>query len=65
MSVSGRDPAAGNNGGAPNAKGFEEALDLLERALSLIDAQGGPQDAGAHLDLAIHRLRDWIAQGKG
>lgn len=36
------------------------ALELMEKALSLIDANDGPNDVGAHLDLAIHRLREWI-----
>ena len=38
-----------------------EALDLMARALGLLDATTAPSDAGAHLDIAIHRLRDWIA----
>ena len=33
------------------------ALRLMEQALDLIDADGGPHDAGAILDHAIHRLR--------
>ena len=36
------------------------ALQHMRQALSLIDEGQGPADAGAHLDLAIHRLTDWI-----
>lgn len=36
------------------------ALQHMRRALSLIDEGQGPPDAGAHLDLAIHRLTAWI-----
>jgi len=36
------------------------ALDLMVQALDLIDASDGTGVAGAHLDLAIHRLREWI-----
>ena len=43
----------------PGGDGAAEALDLMARALALIDASEAPADAGAHLDLAMHRLRDW------
>ena len=33
----------------------------MERALGLLDRAEGPDDIGAHLDLAIHRLKDWLA----
>ena len=33
----------------------------MERALGLLDDAKGPDDIGAHLDLAIHRLKDWLA----
>lgn len=36
------------------------ALNLMVQALELIDASEGAGIAGAHLDLAIHRLREWI-----
>jgi len=36
------------------------ALELMVQALDLIDASEGAGIAGAHLDLAIHRLREWI-----
>lgn len=34
------------------------ALALMERALELLDACGSGNDVGAHLDLAICRLRE-------
>lgn len=34
------------------------ALQLMERALELLDEDDPANVAGAHLDLAIHRLRD-------
>ena len=34
-----------------------EALQLMERALAVLDANEAPGDIGAHLDLAIERLR--------
>ena len=40
-----------------------EALAMMVEALRLIDAAGGADVAGAHLDLAIHRLREWIETG--
>lgn len=36
------------------------ALRLMEQALALIDANEGPDDAGAILDQAIQRLRSYI-----
>lgn len=49
-------------GGAADFRndGPAEALDLMTRALALLDANGAPADAGAYLDHAMHRLRDWI-----
>ena len=38
------------------------ALALLEQALNLIDRFDGPGEVGAHVDLAIHRLRDAIPE---
>ena len=52
------DDAAG--GKAP----ANEALDLMVEALRLIDLSDGAGVAGAHLDLAIHRLREWIESGQ-
>ena len=37
-----------------------EALALMVDALELIDSSEGAGVAGAHLDLAIHRLQEWI-----
>ena len=36
------------------------ALRLMEQALALIDANDGPDDAGAILDHAIQRLRTYV-----
>lgn len=36
------------------------ALLLMVEALELLDASEGAGVAGAHLDLAIHRLQEWI-----
>lgn len=36
------------------------ALALMTEALELIDSSEGATVAGAHLDLAIHRLQEWI-----
>ena len=38
----------------------QAALELMVQALDLIDSSEGAGTAGAHLDLAIHRLREWI-----
>ena len=50
------DPSSGDK---PKA-----ALKLMIQALDLIDASDGTGVAGAHLDLAIHRLREWIDASK-
>ena len=55
----GRDPLGGSTNPVPK-NNAAEALHLMEQALVLIDANGGPADAGAHLDLAIHRLKAWM-----
>jgi hypothetical protein len=34
----------------------------MAQALVLLDANEAPVDAGAYLDHAMHRLRDWIAE---
>jgi len=60
MSNAGREPAAQEIGvGYDKAR---QALSLMGNALDLIDANDGPHDAGAYLDQAICRLRDWIAK---
>jgi hypothetical protein len=38
----------------------KEALALMVDALELLDSSEGAGVAGAHLDLAIHRLQEWI-----
>jgi hypothetical protein len=57
-------PAWRNTTPTPH-ENVDEALELMERALALIDAAGGPDDAGAHLDLAIHRLKAWVDGARG
>jgi hypothetical protein len=38
------------------------ALNHMEQALELLDQLDGTTDgADAHLDMAIHRLRDWMS----
>jgi hypothetical protein len=59
MSNAGRGPAA-EDPTVPKEGRAREALRLMAEALTLIDANDGPDDAGAYLDQAIHRLRDWI-----
>jgi hypothetical protein len=41
------------------------ALTLMEQALELLDRCGTSLDAGAHLDLAICRLRERLQPGSG
>ena len=52
--------AAGGFAQCSNGAGAAEALDLMTRALALLDAHQAPADAGAYLDHAMHRLRDWM-----
>jgi hypothetical protein len=54
------DPAVGFNDSATSEGSGPRALALMVEALELLDLQGGADIAGAHLDLAIHRLRQWI-----
>jgi hypothetical protein len=58
MPTSGRDPATGEE--LRSLEEFAGALSLMERALDIIDHHDGPVDVGAHLDLAIDRLKRWI-----
>lgn len=39
-----------------------EVRDLMRRALNLIDRDGSAHDVGAHLDLAIVRLSEMLAE---
>lgn len=58
MPIDSRDRAAGEPAREDDKAGT--ALRLMEQALELIDANDGPDDAGAILDQAIHRLRAYI-----
>jgi hypothetical protein len=62
MSHAGRNSATDGNHPSPEER-VREALVLLEQALALLDANEGPGDVGAHLDLAINRLKDWLDSG--
>jgi hypothetical protein len=42
---------------------LKHALSLMETALNLIDRTGAALDVGAHLDHAIHRLKEFLATG--
>lgn len=58
-----RNPAAGFVNSESSERTGERALALMVEALELLDLHGGADIAGAHLDLAIHRLRQWIDKG--
>lgn len=58
MPTSGRVPATRKDAVTP--QNYAQALSLMEMALGIIDRHDGPTDAGAHLDLAIDRLKGWI-----
>lgn len=50
-------------GGAPPGASqtlMSHALTLMESALGLLDAADAPHDVGAHLDLAVHRLKEAV-----
>lgn len=55
-------PASPAGGSDPSSKErqADEALRLMQRALGLLDEAEGPDEVGAHLDLAMHRLQEWI-----
>jgi hypothetical protein len=65
MPGSTRDAAAGPTSAPIRQTPADEALAMMVEALRLIDLEGGADVAGAHLDLAIHRLREWIGQASG
>lgn len=50
----------GNDG--PRLRAIHRAIELVTEAIDLIDAHGGPADAAAHLELALHRLREDLEQ---
>ena len=58
MPTESRDHAAEESSREKNMA--EMALELMQQALDLIDANDGPHDVGAILDQSIHRLRDWL-----
>lgn len=64
MSKDCREPAAGGSADARYGDGAAEALDLMARALALLDANKAPADAGAYLDHAMHRLRNWLGSAE-
>jgi hypothetical protein len=59
MATNTRPLAAAGPDSLRNGDRAAEALDLMARALALLDAIEAPADAGAYLDHAMHRLRDW------
>lgn len=60
MATTRRDPAAASQVPASPDERAQAALALMVDALELIDSCESATVAGAHLDLAIHRLREWI-----
>lgn len=60
MATTNRDPAAPSPVALDDDQKAQEALSLMVQALELIDSSEGGGVAGAHLDLAIHRLQEWI-----
>lgn len=40
---------------------LREALTMMLQALDILDREKAPSDIGAHLDLAIQRLRETLA----
>jgi hypothetical protein len=42
--------------------GAKVALKLMEKALQHLDEDDVDDDIGAHLDLAIDRLRQWLTK---
>jgi hypothetical protein len=52
--------AAGGSASPSRESKLAQALQLMQRALSLIDEADGPGDIEAHLDLAIARLKEWL-----
>lgn len=64
MPRSSRNPGVGSKKGQSSGTPAERALALMIDALDILDRSGGPGVAGAHLDLAIHRLRESIDRAK-
>lgn len=65
MATTSRDPAATPHLTETPRDKAEGALKLMVEALALIDAGEGAGTAGAHLDLAIHRLQEWLDGQEG
>ena len=51
---------AGGSASPSRESQLAEALQLMQRALGLLDQADEPGDIGAHLDLAINRLSELI-----
>jgi len=60
MAASRRDSSGERQTTADPSDKPRAAMALMVEALELIDATEGATVAGAHLDLAIHRLQEWI-----
>lgn len=60
MPKTSRDNAAASGAPASENDKARQALALMIRALEIMDSSEGTGVAGAHLDLAIHRLQEWI-----
>lgn len=59
-----RGATAGSTGPTSAKALATEALAMMTEALRLIDLSGGGGSADAHLDLAIHRLSEWINEAE-
>ena len=64
MSSSNPASSAGSSDSRSKVTSLNEALQFMERALSLIDKADAPDDIGAHLDLAIIRLKECIESNR-
>jgi hypothetical protein len=58
------DPSTAAQAAASLEDKARAALALMVEALELIDASDGAGVAGAHLDLAVHRLQEWIQRSE-
>ena len=61
MSSIDRVPATADTNAKSQENRAQSALDLMKQALQLIDDNDGPDDAGAYLDQAIHRLENFLS----
>lgn len=46
----------------PSAQTLDTAASLMEEALRLLDEENDPANVTPHLDLALSRLREFVAQ---